>query len=123
MSPNHCQLSAVPLTLHKISSNLEIWTPIFNPMSNVGELTKLTYRVIIKEGQKVNAYYTAKIYLLEASMVFILTTTYEHLFIYTKDLKFINLNVIGRQLYFLGKLADFSHFKPTLATWLSQKAF
>ena len=56
---------------------------------------KLTYRVIIKEGHKVNAYYTAKIYLLGASKVFILTTTYEHLFIYTKDLKYLTLNVVG----------------------------
>ena len=46
------------------------------------------YRVFIKEGQKVNAYYTVKIYIFEASMGFILTTTYEHLFIYTKDLKY-----------------------------------
>ena len=82
-----------------------------------------TYRVIIKEGQKVNAHYTAKIYLLGASKVFILTTTYEHLFIYTTDLKYITLNVIGRQLYFLGKIADLSHVKPTLANWLYQKAF
>ena len=59
------------------------------------------YRVFIKEGHKVNAYYTAKINLLGASKVFILTTTYEHLFIYTTDLKYITLNVIGRQLYFL----------------------
>ena len=67
---------------------MEIWTPIFNPMSNVGELTKLTYRVIIKEGQKVNDYYTVKLCLLGASLGFILTTNYEHLFIYTKDLKY-----------------------------------
>ena len=53
------------------------------------------YRVFIKEGHKVNAYYTAKIYLLGASKVFILTTTYEHLFIYTKDLKYLTLNVVG----------------------------
>ena len=46
------------------------------------------YSVFIKEGQKVNAYYTVKIYLFGASMGFILTTTYEHLFIYTKDLKY-----------------------------------
>ena len=81
------------------------------------------YRVFIKEGHKVNAYYTYKICILGASKGFILTTTYEHLFIYTKDLKYITLNVIGRQLYFLGKIADFSHFKPTLANWLYQKAF
>ena len=48
----------------------------------------IKYRVFIKEGQKVNAYYTVKIYIFEASMGFILTTTYEHLFIYTKDLKY-----------------------------------
>ena len=48
------------------------------------------YRVFIKEGQKVNAYYTVKMYLLGASMGFILTTTYEHLLIYTKDLKYFN---------------------------------
>ena len=52
------------------------------------------YRVFIK-GHKVNAYYTAKIYLSGASKVFILTTTYEHLFIYTIDLKFLTLNVVG----------------------------
>ena len=45
------------------------------------------YRVFIKEGQKVNAYYTVKICLFGASMGFILTKTYEHLFIYTNDLK------------------------------------
>ena len=43
----------------------------------------MNYRVFIKEGHKVNAYYAAKIYLLGASKVSILTTTYEHLFIYT----------------------------------------
>ena len=43
------------------------------------------YRVFIKEGQKVNTYCTVKIYLLGASMGFILATTYEHLFIDTKD--------------------------------------
>ena len=79
--------------------------------------------MFIKEGHKVNAYYTDKICLLGASKGFILTTTYEHLFIYTKDLKYITLNVIGRQLYFLGKIADLSHVKPTLANWLYQKAF
>ena len=52
------------------------------------------YRVIIKEGQKVNAYYTAKICLLGASIGFILTKTYQHLFIYTKDLKYFTINVI-----------------------------
>ena len=81
------------------------------------------YRVFIKEGHKVNAYYTAKIYLLVASKGFMLTTTYENLFIYTKDLKYITLNVIGQQLHFLGKIADSSHFKSTLANWLYQKAF
>ena len=49
---------------------------------------ELTYRVFIKEGQKVNAYYTVKICLFGASLGFILTTTYEHLFIYTKYLKY-----------------------------------
>ena len=81
------------------------------------------YRVFIKEGQKVKAYYMSKISLFGASIGFILTTTYEHLFIYTTDLKYINLNVIGQQLYFLGKIADLSHVKPTLANWLYQKAF
>ena len=52
------------------------------------------YRVIIKEGHKVNAYYTAKICHLGASKGFILTTTYEHLFIYKKNLKFFTLSVI-----------------------------
>ena len=52
------------------------------------------YRVFIKEGHKVNAYYTAKIYLSGASKVFILTTTYEHLFIYKKDLKYFTLSVV-----------------------------
>ena len=47
----------------------------------------IKYRVFIKEGQKVNAYYTVKICLFGASMGFILTKTYEHLFIYTNDLK------------------------------------
>ena len=47
------------------------------------------YRVFIKEGHKVNAYYTYKICLLGASKRFILTTTYEHLFIYNKNLKFL----------------------------------
>ena len=46
------------------------------------------YRVFIKEGQKVKAYQTAKICLFRASIEFILTTTYEHLFIYTKDFKY-----------------------------------
>ena len=41
-----------------------------------------TYRVIIKEGQKVNAYYTAKICLFGAPIRFILTTTCNHLIIY-----------------------------------------
>jgi len=53
-----------------------------------------TYRVFIKEGQKVKAYQTAKICLFRASIEFILTTTYEHLFIYTKDFKYFTLNVI-----------------------------
>ena len=78
------------------------------------------YRVFIKEGHKVNAYYTAKIYLLGHSKGFILTTTYEHLFMYTKDIKYITLNVIGWQLYFPGKIVDFSHFKPAFANWLYQ---
>ena len=77
------------------------------------DFLKEYYRVFIKEGHKVNAYYTAKIYFFGTFKGFILTTTYEHLFIYTKDLKYITLNVIGQQLYFLGKIADFSHFKPT----------
>ena len=46
------------------------------------------YRVFIKEGQKVKAYQTAKICLFRPSIEFILTTTYEHLFIYTKDFKY-----------------------------------
>ena len=46
------------------------------------------YRVIIKEGQKVNAYYIAKICLLGASVGFILTTTCDSLIIYIKDLKY-----------------------------------
>ena len=50
--------------------------------------------VFINEGQKVNAYYMAKICLFGASIGFILTTTYENLFIYTKDLKYLTLNVI-----------------------------
>ena len=44
----------------------------------------MIYRVFIKEGQKVKAFYEAKICLLGASVGFIQTTTYEHLFIYTK---------------------------------------
>ena len=52
------------------------------------------YRVFIKEGQKVNAYHTVKICLFGASMGFILTKTYGHLIIYTKDLKYFTLNVI-----------------------------
>ena len=59
----------------------------WNPQDN---LSNPTYRVFIKEGQKVNAYFTVKIYLFGASMGFILTTTYEHQLIYTKDLKYFN---------------------------------
>ena len=46
------------------------------------------YRVFLKEGQKVNAYYIVKICLFGAPMGFNLTTTYEHLFIYTKVIKY-----------------------------------
>ena len=46
-----------------------------------------SYRVFIKEGQKVNAYHTVKICLFGASVGFIWITTYEHLFIYTNDLR------------------------------------
>ena len=50
------------------------------------------YRVIIKEGQKVNAYYEAKTCLLGAFMGFI--TTCGHLIIYSKDLKYFTSNAI-----------------------------
>ena len=56
--------------------------------------TSLKYMVFIKEGHKVNAYYTDKISLVGASKGFILTTTYENLFIYNKDLKYFTLSVI-----------------------------
>ena len=52
------------------------------------------YRVFIKEGHKVNAYCTAKVCLFGAFKGFILTTTYEYLFINKKDLKYFTLNVI-----------------------------
>jgi len=79
--------------------------------------------VFIKEGQKVNAYYIVKICFLGAPMGFILTTTYEHLFIYTKVIKYFPYNVILRQLYFIGKIVDFSCFKASLAKWLHQKVY
>ena len=47
-----------------------------------------TYMWIIKEGQKVNAYYTAKICLFGASVGFIPTKTCDTLIIYIKDLKY-----------------------------------
>jgi len=50
---------------------------------------KPLYRVLIKEGQKVNAYYTAKISLFGAFLEVILTSSCEHLFIYTNDIKSI----------------------------------
>ena len=57
--------------------------------------TKLTkYRVIIKEGQKVNAYYKAKICLFGGSVGFIPTTTCDSLIIYIKDLKYFTLIAI-----------------------------
>ena len=64
-----------------------IWQLYINWKSNT------TYRVIIKQGQKVNANYTAKMCLFWASMEFILTTSCGHLIIYTKDLKYFTLNV------------------------------
>ena len=45
----------------------------------------------------------AKICVMGASIGFILTTTYEHLLIYAKDLKYFTINVIYRKLYFVGK--------------------
>ena len=54
----------------------------------------MTYRVFVNEGQKVNTYYMAKICLFGSSIGFILTTNYENLLIYIKDLKYFTLNVI-----------------------------
>ena len=62
-------------------------------------------------------------YLFGAFMGFILTTTCDHLIIYSKDLKYFTLNVILSHLYFIWKIASFSHFKPTFAKLLHKRDY
>ena len=73
-------------TILKLDQNIELKFQL--SFVNQVHFQVRLYRVFIKEGQKVKAYQTAKICLFRPSIEFILTTTYEHLFIYTKDFKY-----------------------------------
>ena len=53
---------------------------------------EVIYRVIIKEGQKVKCYYTAKIWVFEPEKVFLQTKNSEHFIIYIKLLQYFIYN-------------------------------
>ena len=62
-------------------------------------------------------------HLKKAFLRFIITTTSDHLIICTKDLRYLTLSLISRQLYINEIIADFSRLKPILAKQLHQKAY